>query len=89
MARRLAERLREMKLAQERTDIETTGRDLVVVKNQIVTEEFAKLGLDLSYGKSKRNRSVDARAYSAGQTAGNKVALNPGVGQNADQSQIS
>lgn len=88
MAQRLSQRLREMKKAQEQTDIETTGRDLVVVKGAVVTEEFAKLGLSLTRSRGKKSRSVDSEAYAAGADAGNKVALNPGVGQDADRGQI-
>ena len=87
MAIRLSERLREMKRAQQNKDVATTGRDLVIVKGSVVTEEFAKLNLRLKSSRMK-NRAVDAGAYAAGQDAGNKVALNPGVEQGKAQGQI-
>ncbi len=79
MAARLAKRLRAMKDEQQRKDIETTGRDLVVVKNAVVEDEWAKKGLTLSKGR-KYGGKVDPYAYAAGQAEGDKVALNPGVG---------
>ncbi len=87
MAKRLAERLREMKRAQQKGDVETTGRDLVIEKGAVVTEELAKLNLRLGRARHK-NRSVDEGAYAAGQNAGNKVALNPGVEHGKAQGQI-
>lgn len=82
MACRLAERLKEMKNRQRFDDQKTTGRDLVVVKNAVVEIEFEKLDLSLTRSRDK-GRRVNLAAYEAGQVAGNKVALNPGVG--ADQ----
>lgn len=79
MALRLAERLREMKDKQRFEDKQTTGRDLVVVKNAVVEEEFAKLDLDLRKSRGSGRRRVNMGAYQAGRDAGDKVALNPGV----------
>lgn len=78
MATRLAQRLRKMKDDQRFADKQTTGRDLVVVKNAVVEDEFSKLGLNLRRTHS-RGRKVDPFAYAAGKVAGDKVALNPGV----------
>lgn len=85
MSCRLAERLREMKEKQMFDDKKTTGRDLVVVKSAIVESEFDKLGLSLRSAKRSRARNVDPAAFAAGQNAGDKIALNPGV--NKDQRQ--
>lgn len=82
MACRLAERLREMKDKQRFEDKQTTGRDLVVVKDAVVEAEFAKLDLNLRSSRSK-GRNVNPEAYASGRAAGDKVALNPGVGAGA------
>jgi hypothetical protein len=81
MAARISERLREMKDAQKLKDVETTGRDLVVVKNAVVEEEYAKLGLKLGKPRGAR-KNYDLGAFRAGRAEGDKVAINPGVGQN-------
>jgi hypothetical protein len=78
MATRLSERLYEMKRAQQRTDVETTGRDLVVVKSAIVTEEYAKLNMKLKQSK-QRAKEVDPWAAANGRNAANKVQINPGL----------
>ena len=77
-ANRMSARLDEMKKAQRQSNMESTGRDLVVVKGAIVDEEFAKLGLRFKDSK-QRNIKMSASAYVAGSAAADKVALNPGV----------
>lgn len=79
VATELSKRLREMKDAQKFKNIQSTGRDLVVVKSAVVTEEFAKLGMKLKGTKSPGRDVVDGGAYNAGREAGKRVALNPGV----------
>jgi len=81
MAIRLAKRIREMKNKQRFDDKQTTGRDLVVVKNAVVDEEFAKLNLNLRSTRIGQRR-VNDQAYSQGSAAADKVALNPGVTSN-------
>jgi hypothetical protein len=49
-----------------------SGRDLIVLKNQIVTEAFAALNLNLSQSRP-RNFYVDA--FGAGKGAGDHVNL--------------
>jgi len=78
MARRLSERLEEIKkendaeLVRARSD---TGRALVVLKKQLVEEEFKANGPKLrSYSHSRRVSNQDA--YYAGKAAGDKVNLN-------------
>jgi hypothetical protein len=87
MASRLRERIVAMKNEQKQADIESSGRDLVVIKGQVVTEEFAKLGLNLTRGK-RSSFSVDPGAYSQGSIDADKVGLNPGVGTHSN-TQIS
>jgi len=77
MAYRIAKRLREMKNAQNSMNA-STGRDLVVVKGAIISEEFAKLNMRLKTGKSKYE-FTNAAAYAAGTAAGDRLSINPGV----------
>lgn len=84
MAHRLAERLRSMKKTQKAENLQSTGRDLVVVKDAIVKEEWEKLGINLS--KAKASKTVKASEdYHAGRAAGDRVSLNQGVGTNNSQ----
>ena len=56
-----------------------TGRDLVVVKQAVVDQELAKLGM--RFGKTRATgRRVAANAFEAGQAAGRNLRINPGVG---------
>lgn len=68
---RINARLKEMKLARNSAN---TGTALIVVKGQVVTEEYAKLNMKIS--KSYRTvYSSNNAAYEAGQTAGNTANL--------------
>lgn len=77
MAGRLSKRLREMK--QQREQAKPTGTSLVPVKNQIVEQEFKKLGMKLT-STTNRTSIRSSGAYHAGVAAGNRVNINPGVG---------
>lgn len=87
MACRLSERIRKMKDEQKRTDVETTGRDLVVLKDQLIKSEFEKTGIQLRTSRKQGQRNVDGHAYNKGRADADKVALNPGVGRD-DRTQI-
>lgn len=78
MAMRLGKRLREMKDLQERQNA-SDGRSLVVLKGTVVTEEWAKLNMRLGKAKASNIKFTNAEAYHAGTSAGDRVALNPGV----------
>lgn len=83
---RIAERLREMTRAQEAQERQqtgvTTGTALVVIKNQVVNDQYAEYLRDngLRMGKARRsNRSLSsADAYQAGRAAGDGVSLTRG-----------
>lgn len=77
-AYRMDKRLREMKDAQRKDNMESTGRDLVVVKGAIVEDEWNKLGIKLSFSKSRKSQ-MDYDSWHAGAGAADNVALNPGV----------
>ena len=89
MACRIAKRLRDMKAAQEAVNA-SDGRSLVVVKGAVVTEEFAKLNMNLKGGRKGTVNITSAAAYEAGTVAGDKVSINPGLkGQNHDYKAVS
>lgn len=68
---RLVERLNAESEAREKTRSASTGRSLVVVKNAIVTREFAKLGFRLRK-QSRREQVGGSRAsFQAGMNAAN------------------
>lgn len=78
MCARMNERIREMR---GRGLAEAKGQGaLVVLKDQLVREEFGKLGQRL-HRTAARATVRDAAAYAAGQRAGDRVALDRAVGQ--------
>ncbi len=81
MVSRVSARLKEMKREQEQETKETTGRDLVIVKSQVVARQFETLGVRLGAVKRGSSYSNNHSAYAAGQSAGNRVGFNKGVGQ--------
>ncbi len=82
MALRICERLREMKQENQRDILQTTGRDLVVVKNSVVKSQFAKLGLRLR-NTGNGTTSGDSNSMAAGKAAGNRVGFNRPIGGNS------
>lgn len=76
MAIRVCDRLTEMAAALEPTAKTANGTALVVVKNALVKEAFAKLGLRLSNHGTRGMSIGNGGAYGAGQAAGNRVNLN-------------
>ena len=58
-----------------------TGRDLVPVKEAIVEEELAKLGLRFHARGGGQGRYVLREAYEAGHEAGERFEYRPGIGE--------
>jgi len=79
MAVSLAEKLRQMKTERDEANRQSSGRDLVLVRHAVVESEFAKLGLSLRKGRAS-GKKVAVGAFEAGQSAGQALALHPGVG---------
>jgi hypothetical protein len=74
--------LRDERTAQGRT---TGGRDLVVVKADMVEEELAKLGLNLhARSTASRSKRVLSDAYAAGEAAGARFEFTPGIAMAAE-----
>lgn len=75
LARRIGERLKAMATEPE---YESSGRDLVPVKNALIREFMDRSGIHL---QSSAKPNINSRgAYAAGQSAGNGVSLARGVG---------
>jgi hypothetical protein len=78
MAASIGEKLTAMKRERDAMNA-STGRDLIVVKQAVVDEELAKLGLWFGTARAP-GRRVAATAFEAGQAAGRNLRINPGVG---------
>ncbi len=81
MASRLGQRLAEMKLARAAEmdpNSTRTGKDLVLVKNAIVSEEFAKRYPSVRKGRAAR-ATLHADVFMAGSAAAESVAIQQGM----------
>lgn len=78
MADRLSERFDEMLSSREATATTANGTSLVVVKKAIVEEQLKALGMKFTSTRAPRYRD-NAAARTAGQAAGDRVNLVPGV----------
>lgn len=79
MALRIAQKLRTMKDEQSKVNIASTGRDLVIVKSNIVAAEWDKQGIRLSKARASTMNIRSADAYNAGARAGDNFNLNAGI----------
>lgn len=77
MAASLSERLRELGAGRTQERQARGGRDLVPMKEKLVEEEFAKLGLSLTHRSLRRMVSRDA--YDAGREAGARIEIRKGL----------
>ena len=71
---RIAGRFAEMKADRQAAGIESSGRDLVVLKSAEIDRELERLGLRL-VSHAKRRSMTDADAYFAGRSAGEKFEI--------------
>lgn len=71
MARRIKDRIHDLIPAPTLS----TGTGLMVLKDQLVTEEFAKLGLNLSVKGAGPKKALDLLGYAKGREAGNRLDL--------------
>lgn len=81
MADRLARRIRDM------IPPTPTGTGLIVLRNALIDQEMTRQGIELEDGGTAR-RPLDTAAYRAGQSAGDKVSLNRGLGGAANPALI-
>lgn len=73
MAMRIEQRIREM-FTPKISLRESNGRALIDLRNQLVTEEFAKLNLNLRPGRAMSG-DTSSKAYQAGVAAGGRANL--------------
>lgn len=88
MGTRICYRLYDMALARTQWSNST---QLISLKDQLVTDEFAKLNLNLGKPKSVAPLAVNSAAMNAGDAAGRRVNLDPSrsVGDNGMKSNNS
>lgn len=87
MGRRIGQRLHEMAQEANATAKTSSGTALVVVKNAVVADAYAALGLKLSGGLSGP-RATNHAAWQAGRAAGDRVNLGRPVGTSGPAKQI-
>lgn len=80
MADRLAERILAM------VPVVPPGTGLVVVRDALITEEMARLGIELE--SMGRRRSLDFGSYQDGRKAAEAVGFNAGVRHGAEQGKL-
>lgn len=83
---RVNERLREMRARASEAFRNASKGALVVVKEQVVREEFDKLGQKL-YRTRPQNTVKDQAGYAAGQAAGARVGLDSKISNSAGGAQ--
>lgn len=79
LVQRIDTRLYLMKKERNSTIMESTGRDLIPLKNNLVMREKNLLGYNFTEGKT-RHFYNDFGSYHQGMKAGDKVSLNKGIG---------
>lgn len=86
LANRVNKRLDDMRMARHGTT--ATGTALIVVKDAIVTEQFAATNLRLKKGGQSKTTMGSHEAYEAGKKAGDSVHLGDSVGSKVDNKRI-
>ncbi len=82
MAVSIADKLTTMKAERDAANRASSGRDLVVLRHAIVESEFEKLNLTLRQGRAS-GKKLAAGAFEAGQSAGQSLAIHPGIGKSS------
>ncbi|MBF0093857.1 MAG: DUF2786 domain-containing protein [Alphaproteobacteria bacterium] len=77
----IARKLRTLHDEREATLRTSTGRELVPIKEAIVEDELAKLGMIFQTRGGQRGKRVLSDAYDAGCEAGDQFEFRPGIGQ--------
>jgi hypothetical protein len=79
LAHGIARKLDALRRRRDEVMRATTGRDLVPVKEAVLDEELAKLGLRFRTRGGRRDRYVLQEAYEAGHEAGDRFEYRPGI----------
>ncbi len=77
----IARKLRTLHDEREATMRTSTGRDLVPIKEAIVEDELAKLGMTFQTRGGQKGKRVLSDAYDAGREAGDQFEFRPGIEQ--------
>lgn len=88
---RINERLREeiAKRERERCSFSSSsGRDLIPLKNAMITEAMAKLNLNLGRARTTKQQSVDVNSYNIGKRAGENVGFNRPVNRENNERKL-
>lgn len=80
LAHGIASKLRALHVGREAAMRTTTGRDLVPIKEAVLDEELAKLGMTFQARSGQKGKRVLSEAYHAGHEAGGRFEYRPGVG---------
>jgi hypothetical protein len=83
LAHGIARKLDQLHRQREEAMRAAGGRDLVLVKEAVVDEELAKLGLRFHARGGSKGRYVLRDAYEAGHEAGDRFEYRPGIGEHA------
>jgi len=83
LAHGIAGKLHTLHAERESTMRASTGRDLVPIKEAVVDEELAKLGMTFHTRSGQKGKRVLRDAYHAGQEAGDRFDYRPGIEQAA------
>jgi hypothetical protein len=79
LAEGIVGKLKAMRATRDATLRSASGRDLVPVKAAMVDEEMARLGLDFHARGTSGKKRVLTDAYHAGQAAGERFEITPGI----------
>jgi hypothetical protein len=86
---RVNARLKEMAAAREAAARTSTGTALVVVRNAVVAEQFAKLGIYLKRSRSTTRYRANPHAAAAGEAAGDRCNITSGVNGSSTRARIA
>jgi len=70
-----AERIKDRLIAESKTRSTGTGSGLIVVRNSLLTAEYARRFPNLGLYHGQRGRMADPTSYNAGSTAGNRAGF--------------
>lgn len=86
--KRINTRLQEEIDRRELMKFTSSGRDLVPLKNAMISEAFAKLGVNLVNSPGYATRIVDERAFAKGIRAGDGVSFNRPVHHDSTEQRL-
>jgi hypothetical protein len=82
----IVNKLNLMKAERDAANKTSSGRDIVPLKASVIEDELAKLGLSFAAKSQARRKHVLVDAYEAGEVAGHRFEVRPGI-ETADASQ--